>query len=321
MIKENKYFIFDHAVAKNFKYYIKRLVSFILRGYYTVLYNLFRPNVRENTKYNVCICAIFKNEGKYLKEWIEFHKIIGVEHFYLYNNNSTDNYKDVLKPYIEDGVVDLIDWPRQQAQIPAYIDCVKRFRDTTKWIGFIDIDEYIVPKKDDSIYDFLKKFNQKRGSVVLYWKVFGTSGRMDRDSNGLVCEDFITCWSKYDTIGKCFYNCNYDFAPELKENGALHHIMWTKCKNVKLPPVNMDNKICVLNQNPVKGGDFPIHINHYFTKSYEEYLEKSGKGDVYFKINPHTEQYFYDHEMKCTDVDYSAYKFLIKLKIALGIDK
>lgn len=45
---------------------------------------------------------------------------------------------------------------------------------------------------------------------------------------------------------------------------------------------------------------------------------KRGKGDVYFKINPHDEDYFYEHEMKCTSTDYSAYKYLIKLKLKLG---
>jgi hypothetical protein len=41
---------------------------------------------------------------------------------------------------------------------------------------------------------------------------------------------------------------------------------------------------------------------------------KQAKGDVYFKINPHDEEYFYFHEMLCTATDYSAYKYLIRLK-------
>lgn len=314
VIKENKCFIFDAPLKRNYKYYIKQILYMCTRVYYNGLYRFLRPKNEGEKKYKVSVCAIFKNEATYLKEWIEFHRIVGVEHFYLYNNNSTDNYLDVLQPYIDEGLVDLVQWPQQQAQIPAYIDCVERWRSDSQWIGFIDIDEYVVPKKEDTIYDYLKRFNMTRGSVILYWKVFGTSGRMERDVKGLVTEDFVGCWYKYDTIGKCFYNCNYDFAPELKENGALHHYMWTKYKNVKLPPVNIHNKICLRQNNPVKSNEFEIQINHYFTKSYEEYVRKASKGDVYFKINPHTENYFFEHEMKCTDVDYSAYKYLIKLK-------
>lgn len=38
----------------------------------------------QEKKYNVSICAIFKNEAPYLKEWIEFNNIVGVNHFYMY---------------------------------------------------------------------------------------------------------------------------------------------------------------------------------------------------------------------------------------------
>ena len=38
-------------------------------------------------QYEVSICAMYKNEAKYILEWIEYHLMIGVDHFYLYNNN------------------------------------------------------------------------------------------------------------------------------------------------------------------------------------------------------------------------------------------
>ena len=57
-------------------------------------------NALSQYKYDLAVCAIFKNEARFLKEWIEFYKLIGVEHFYLYNNFSNDNYQDVLQPYI-----------------------------------------------------------------------------------------------------------------------------------------------------------------------------------------------------------------------------
>ncbi len=64
-------------------------------------------------KYYLSICAIFKNEAAYLGEWIEFHRLAGVEHFYLYNNLSDDNYFSVLKYYIDKGTVTLRDWPEE----------------------------------------------------------------------------------------------------------------------------------------------------------------------------------------------------------------
>ena len=78
--KENKHFIFDRPITLNVKYYIKRIIYFFYAGLcHIVLF--FRRKRKDEKKYQVSICAIFKNEAKYLKEWIEFHKIIGVEHF------------------------------------------------------------------------------------------------------------------------------------------------------------------------------------------------------------------------------------------------
>lgn len=271
----------------------------------------------QGKKYNVSICAIFKNEAPYLKEWIEFNNIVGVDHFYMYNNNSEDDYEAVLKPYIKSGLVTLIDWPQNQKQMECYQTCIKDFSGESKWLGFIDIDEFIVPKSTDSIYEFLKAFENKAGAVNLYWKLFGTSGRMDRDLSGLVCEDFTVCWPKYCDIGKCFYNTAFGFDFESKYAKQLHHKFWANYKGKNVPPVNIFNHICVGNRNIADVADFPIQINHYFTKSYKEYAMKRSKGDVYFEINPHDEEYFYEHEMKCTSTDYSAYKYLVKLKLKM----
>ncbi|MFM6204524.1 glycosyltransferase family 92 protein, partial [Planktothrix sp.] len=63
--------------------------------------NLVKDNLREKCKLSVC--AIIKDEASYLIEWLEFHKLVGVERFYLYNNNSTDHTTDLLQSYIRSG--------------------------------------------------------------------------------------------------------------------------------------------------------------------------------------------------------------------------
>lgn len=284
--------------------------------YYKICQYLYSNNVQEK-KYNVSICAIFKNEAQYLKEWIEFNNIVGVEHFYLYNNNSDDDFEPVLKPYIKNGLVTLIDWPQNQMQMECYQACIRDYANETKWLGFIDIDEFVIPKSTDSVYDFLKKFEKKAGAVKLYWRLFGTSGRRERDLTGLICEDFTVCWPKYYDVGKCFYNTAFGFDSNSKYAKQLHHRFWANYRGKNIPPVNVFNHICVRDRNIADEADFPIQINHYFTKSYEEYLTKCAKGDVYYEINPHDEKYFDKHEMKCTSVDYSAYKYLMKLKLRM----
>lgn len=314
--KENKYFIMDYPQSVSFKNIVKFVLTQFCSSLYKIKMDISRPVVTDK-KYDVSICAIFKNEAIYLKEWIEFNRIVGIDHFYMYNNNSEDDFIRVLQPYINEGIVTLIDWPHNQMQMESYKDCIRRFSAETKWIGFIDIDEFIVPKSTDTIYEFLRPFEKNRGAVKIYWKLFGTSGRTDRNVENLVVEDFTVCWSKYCDIGKCFYNTAYGFDENSDKGKQLHHMFWARLNGRNIPPVNIFDKVCLGNINKATKFDFPIQINHYFTKSYKEYALKKSRGDVYFNINPHDEAYFYEHEMKCMKEDYSAYKYLIKLKLAM----
>lgn len=133
-----------------------------------------------NPKHNLSICAIFKNEAKYLDEWIEYHRSIGVDHFYLYNIGSKDPFRLILKPYIKEGVVTLVNWPEAidqlndkrgyrwalSTQIPAYENAVNFIaRDETKWLVFLDVNEYLVCT-EEKITDLLKKYDDHSGIVI-----------------------------------------------------------------------------------------------------------------------------------------------------------
>ncbi len=54
----------------------------IQKFYYKIVFRFCKIEQRK-CKFNVSLCAIFKDEADYLKEWIEFHRIVGVEHFYM----------------------------------------------------------------------------------------------------------------------------------------------------------------------------------------------------------------------------------------------
>lgn len=136
-------------------------------------------------RYQLAATLIFQDEAPYLKEWIEYHLIVGVEHFYLYNNLSKDNYKKVLKPYIKKGIVDLIEWDLESdgvyhwngVQQLAYRHAINQAKaDAVKWLAIIDADEFMVPRNQDSVLTFLKNYeNDTLGGVRVGWLVFGTS--------------------------------------------------------------------------------------------------------------------------------------------------
>ena len=156
----------------------------------------------ENTndyQYSLSIGAIFRDEAPYLKEWIEFHKLVGVNHFYLYNNCSIDNYESVLQPYIDTGEVELVQWPYTSAswenwlyetQAGAYTDCLSRAKGITKWLALIDIDEFLTPMSANNIPDILNDY-EAFGGVGFNWKLFGHSGLLDLEPNRLMIESLV----------------------------------------------------------------------------------------------------------------------------------
>lgn len=319
LITENKYFYLDRPYESSIKHTMRSLIKRLSALKYKTLITMAKGAIAGEKKYKVSICAIFKDEGQYLEEWIEFHLIVGIEHFYLYNNGSSDNYIQVLKPYIDNNIVTLIDYPGKQMQMKAYEHAISNFRNETKWLGFIDLDEFVVPLKNTNVYEVLREFNNKAPSVLIYWKVFGSSGLMERDDNKLVVEQFLLSYPKLADIGKCFYNTDYEYAFNSERNSLLHHVLWCRSGNNLLPPVNLHNHVSFGGYNIIDSYSLPIQINHYVTKSYKDYYYKTnGKTDVYYENNPRKTEQFFKIDNRCTVQDFSATRFLVKLKVNMG---
>jgi len=138
-------------------------------------------NEKNNYRYQLSVCSIFRDEARFLKEWIEFHRMVGVEHFYLYNHMSEDDYNQILQPYIEEGIVELFDWPTgpdvlvRNIQAAVYTNCVNVCRNETKWLAVIDVDEFLYAVNQDDLVQELKTY-QEFGGVCVNWQEFGTSG-------------------------------------------------------------------------------------------------------------------------------------------------
>lgn len=134
-------------------------------------------------EYKLSIAAITKGEDLYLKEWIDYHMKMGVDHFYLYDNNDDDSTLKALQHYIEDGVVELTAWPNkwpkerffEGCQVYAYQNALKRAAYHTDWLAIIDTDEFLVPIKDKTLTEVLNNYYNNHGFIYVNWRMFGTS--------------------------------------------------------------------------------------------------------------------------------------------------
>lgn len=129
-------------------------------------------------KYNISVCALFKNDADHLKEWIEYHKGLEIEHFYLYDTGSDDAYKTILQPYIDNEIVTLVHWPAElcrqcediddckwalASQIPAYENAVNfTAKEETEWLIILDINENLVCS-EYPLKDLLRKYHEYSG--------------------------------------------------------------------------------------------------------------------------------------------------------------
>lgn len=301
---EDNYFIFDHPIKMSIKDRIRHFTYYLKNPGFNRRIKKHAKKI-EPKKYYSAICGIFKNEGPYLKEWIEYHLMIGINHIYLYNNNSTDDFMSVVDPYIKSNQVTLVNWEKNQAQMEAYDDCIKRFKSETNWLGFIDIDEFINPQKDVDFNAFLKEHENNCSSIMIYWRFFGADGLEERDIRSPVIKDFRLCWSKLSNVGKCFFNTAFDYDLASTPHKTLHHDFWARVGNKDLPPKNTEGYFVYCNHNKLHSINQKVIINHYFTKSKAEYVFKKTKGDVYFKINPHDDSYFNYHNNLCCAYDES----------------
>ncbi len=130
---------------------------------------------------NLALTAIFQNEAPYLKEWIDFHRLMGFEFFYLFDHRSTDEPRKVLEPYMAEGVVQLTVWPLDysdvfewtEVQCLAYERAIHWACGKTKWLAILDVDEFLF-SVDGPLLEVLNRY-EEYGGVGVNWQLFGTS--------------------------------------------------------------------------------------------------------------------------------------------------
>jgi hypothetical protein len=210
-------------------------------------------------KYTLSIFAIFKDEEKYLEEWIDFHLKQGVAHFYLYDNESSDKSIEILKKYSPETIT-IYNWPScfgNGGQTIALAHAISVFKMETEWLLHIDIDEFVFARKNISLIDVINN-NSNVACMILNWRCFGPSGHSDAPRGG-VLENYLEMADLDYASDKMKY--------ELTRTKALfkaHKIVTVHVHN----PEVAGAKINISEQ---------IILNHYVTRSENEFYTKIGR--------------------------------------------
>jgi glycosyltransferase involved in cell wall biosynthesis len=146
--------------------------------------------------YNLSVGAIFKNEERAIKEWIEHYLYHGVEHFYLIDDNSTDSSGLILQRYVNDGVVTLF-----RVNHPYYLGRQRNLYNThilphieeTHWLLMVDLDEFVWSPRSINLCDVLASLDHT-AQIQIEHTLFGSNGHVDDPSGGRNCSPGVAAW-------------------------------------------------------------------------------------------------------------------------------
>lgn len=247
-------------------------------------------------KYYLVFATNFKNENSYLAEWLNYHILAGVEHFYLYDQDGGEVARNILEPYEKAGLVTRHPWthydgtrydgPTRSYQINknhlAFGHCARTYRTAAAWMMKIDVDEFLYPPRgDDSLLPFLQSLDYRKIKGLQIGRFnFGDNGHKTKPA-GLVVESYLHR-EAVPSNHKDLANCEF-----LSGNRFCASAHWWHYRLLK--PGMM------LKLEDPDG----LRINHYYTKSLEEYQSRQNVS----RGRKCDEAHFLQRNRGCNDIE------------------
>ncbi|KRM90869.1 glycosyltransferase family 2 protein [Liquorilactobacillus cacaonum] len=248
-----------------------------------------KKNDYSEVKYQLSMTMIVKNEAEYIKEWLMYYNSLGVEHFYIYDNDSQDNLKRVIEPFKEK--VTYVNFSGTGRQMDAYNDALNRYGRYSRYMGFLDADEFIFLK--DGRTTFINLLNNyfadsHVGGFVINWQIFGSSF-LKKKPQGLLTNNFL-------------YRAKKDFRKNVHVKSIVDPRKTVGFLNDPHGAYYLPSYHAVNEKRQEIDGPFSesvstnkVQINHYFTKSEEEFRQKKARGRA-TKNSQRTMQDFIEHD-------------------------
>lgn len=232
------------------------------------------------------ICAIIKNEQLFLKEWIDWHLSIGFDSIYLCEDIGSTSHKEITDQYCNVTLLQYNDDMSQYEngrgafrQYAFYSYFIKHYKHIADWCAFIDVDEFIHIEDNKNIKELLSDYD-KFNALYIYWKFYNANNHIKRPI-GLIQNNYIE-----------------EIETDSFDNGWKYKSIANFNKPIKM--ISVHNIINGVNSFKMKTHRIrtyhKIWINHYFTKSWEDWCERFiSRGDAhpghrkiedFFKLNP-----------------------------------
>lgn len=223
------------------------------------------------------LCAIVKNENRYIDEWLNHYRLLGFDGILLFDNNDINGQKLSV---VEDDYVKVVDYRDKHIvvdytkltkkslhngiQEQAYNDCYFNYSNNYDWIAYFDIDEFLVIDNGLSINDFLSQDKFKDiDSIQVNWESYGDNGNVYYEDKP-VKERFTTPSKNQRWCVKTIVKTNNPNFISLRSHYA-------DIKDGKGVYPNGDKTIIQAAQPINYEG---ARLNHYYTKTIEEWIDR-----------------------------------------------
>ena len=214
--------------------------------------------------------TLFKDDNYLLPLWIEYYSLIGVDHFIVYYNKKINkSLTDLLNKYLELNKVTLIEWdfvhklPEIQklsddvklieeslkvnyhhSQPMSMAHCLHKFGELTNWIGYFDLDEYLILKEFTNIKSLLMNYDIKKTVGVKFECRWADLKDCDISKEYYHKTDIF---NKYNTFRKCktegdFYRTKCIVNPKNVIVCGVHRVK--KYDKNKYTEYLLNNKTC-----------------------------------------------------------------------------
>jgi len=217
-------------------------------------------------KYKLVIVTMTLNAEDYIEEWVDFHISQGVEHFYIYDQMSTDSTHIKLQKYIEKDLVTLTVWPNvfgMGSQILLYAHAISAYWQDCRWMSLTDLDEFLYPTDVETVADSLVGLDDY-SAIYLHWKSFGPSNHITKPS-GYVIRN---------------YTHMANFPEVTSKKNQQSRIGTLKYDLTRIKAIIDPSKVTLIKVHGCKVEglviDSPknLNLNHYITLSQEEFQKK-----------------------------------------------
>jgi hypothetical protein len=265
------------------------------------------------SSYKPVICSIALKELLYIDEWIKYHRALGFEQIYLYDNSENNDMQFLNTKY--EFFVTVKHYPGRNLQTDAYNDFRVVHQNESMWVAILDCDEFINLYKHKNIRDFIDDRiqqvqqipNHYLGMISLNWYIFGDNNQTSYSPLPVV-QRFTTRQAVVSGYSK-----SLSYLPLTVYSSTHCSVIGSKIPTDKLVWVDGDGRIL---RNCCE--DFRLNetaniasIHHYHTKSKDEWKLKRERGlaDKPFLNQSYNHSNFYTYNVNSTTYDDSAWRF------------